>query len=486
MRSVLTRKGSGLKGVAVLAVLLFASARARAQDTQYWTETHGNEARLLGGAIIGSAGDLSTTFYNPGRLALLRGPGLQVASTVYRYSRIRVEDAVGEGRDLSQAVFTPASAFIAGESQLELFGRFRVAYSLLKRQRLDVELRARPQLDVVAPILRLPPGTFLAADVLLHEQLSEDWGGLTLAYPLTETVGIGLTQYVTLRTQSLALRSALQAVSPEGLGGLALFQSEYDYLQVGLVTKLGVGVEWEAVSVGLTVTLPSVRVSGEGNLSGDASVVEQDLDGDGVPITRISTDTQTGLRARYRWPLSVGVGGAVRFRSTELHLAAEGFGPVAPYPVMTPQPSQAQLPPGPGATETVFAGLVPVVNVGVGLEHQLTRTVRGYTSVRTDFSAAPLGLNAATFLTEWDLFHATAGVDVRVGKTLLVAGLSAGFGRSGATRPLELVPGVSNVELGTIPKLSTFTLTFLFGVTIGGDEGSEATEDTEAPDVPGP
>ncbi|MCI0674116.1 MAG: hypothetical protein L0Y64_27020, partial [Myxococcaceae bacterium] len=409
-----------------------------------------------------------------------------VAATVYQFTDIRIVDAVGKGEDLSQVLFTPAPGFIAGEAKLGLLGRFRVAYSVLNRQRFNVGLRTRPQLATAFPPPVLPAGTFVAADVLLQEHLSEEWGGLTLAYPLTEAVGIGLTQYATLRRQSFALRSVLQAVSPAGLGGLALFQSEYDYFQVGLVTKLGVGVDQESWSAGMTVTLPNVVLYGRGGLAGDVSAVEQDLNGDGVPISRISTDTQRGLRARYRWPLSVGVGGAVRFRSTALHLAAEGFGPVAPYPVMTPRPSQAQFPPGPGATESVFAGLVPVVNFGVGLEHQMTRTVRGYTSLRTDFSAAPHALNAAIFLTEWDLFHATAGADVRVGRTLLVAGVSAGFGRTTATRSLDLVPGVSNAELGTFPKLSTFTLTFLFGVTIGGDEESEAKVDAEAPDVPGP
>src|SRR5262249_30168604 len=160
---------------------------------------------LLGGAVIGSAGDLSTTFYNPGRLALLHEPGLQVAATIYQYTRILVKNAVGEGRDASQAVLTPLPGFVAGQARLDPPGRFRVAYSVFARQRLNVELRTRPQLSVGSQFPRVPPGTFVAADVLLREQLTEDWAGLTVAYPVTEAVGIGLTQYGTLRTQALSL-----------------------------------------------------------------------------------------------------------------------------------------------------------------------------------------------------------------------------------------------------------------------------------------
>ena len=39
------------------------------QDTQYWTDQYGTYGELLGGTIIGSASDLSATFYNPGALA---------------------------------------------------------------------------------------------------------------------------------------------------------------------------------------------------------------------------------------------------------------------------------------------------------------------------------------------------------------------------------------------------------------------------------
>jgi hypothetical protein len=45
--------------------LLFAGP-ATAQDSQWWTNQYGNRARLLGGAVIGSARDLSAVYYNPG------------------------------------------------------------------------------------------------------------------------------------------------------------------------------------------------------------------------------------------------------------------------------------------------------------------------------------------------------------------------------------------------------------------------------------
>ena len=41
-----------------------------AQDAQYWTNQYGTRADLLGGVVVGSIADLSSTFYTPGMLAL--------------------------------------------------------------------------------------------------------------------------------------------------------------------------------------------------------------------------------------------------------------------------------------------------------------------------------------------------------------------------------------------------------------------------------
>ena len=60
------------KSLAALTVagLLCSAGEAAAQDSQYWTQQYGPRASLLSGAVIGSVGDISGTFYNPGALGL--------------------------------------------------------------------------------------------------------------------------------------------------------------------------------------------------------------------------------------------------------------------------------------------------------------------------------------------------------------------------------------------------------------------------------
>ena len=81
-------------------VLMAAGALAApvaAQDNHYWTAQFGNRARLLGGAVVGSATDMSAVYYNPGALALVEKPELLLSGTVFQYETLGVENALGPG-----------------------------------------------------------------------------------------------------------------------------------------------------------------------------------------------------------------------------------------------------------------------------------------------------------------------------------------------------------------------------------------------------
>jgi hypothetical protein len=59
---------------AALTLLPLATPAAVAQDNNYWSLQYGPVAELLGGVVVGSAIDLSSTYYNPGGLALADDP----------------------------------------------------------------------------------------------------------------------------------------------------------------------------------------------------------------------------------------------------------------------------------------------------------------------------------------------------------------------------------------------------------------------------
>src|SRR5262249_55251493 len=81
--------------IAPLVCTLLFAAPARAQDANYWSIALGTRAQLLGGVVIGSPGDISSVYYNPGALALTQSAELLLAGSAYAYQRVAVDDGSG-------------------------------------------------------------------------------------------------------------------------------------------------------------------------------------------------------------------------------------------------------------------------------------------------------------------------------------------------------------------------------------------------------
>ena len=82
----------------LFATVFFAAVAAMSQDTNYWTLQYGTRGELLGGCVVGSAVDLSATYYNPGSLALVADPKTILTATVFGMETVKVS-TVPEGSE---------------------------------------------------------------------------------------------------------------------------------------------------------------------------------------------------------------------------------------------------------------------------------------------------------------------------------------------------------------------------------------------------
>src|SRR5262245_26873400 len=85
----------------VALLTCFGASLAAAQDSNYWTNAYGTRSQLLGGVVVGSPGDISSTFYNPGALALTKSTELLLAGNAYQYQQVKVTNGNGPGRNLA-------------------------------------------------------------------------------------------------------------------------------------------------------------------------------------------------------------------------------------------------------------------------------------------------------------------------------------------------------------------------------------------------
>jgi hypothetical protein len=440
-------------------VLALVAGPAGAQDSNYWSIQYGPVAHLLGGQVVAGSRDLSSTFYNPGALALAdRGSFLLSAESVQREWLSATPVSGDELFDTSTSRFGAAPSFVAGRLPRWLGKRTRLAWSLLTRQKLDLRLGRR----LVDPLGSAVESS--TAETLFDQRVDESWGGLTFSKRLGGSTGLGLTWYVAYRGQRTRSELSVQALGSDASALSVLGVDDIDYGHIRTLAKLGWDWRGRGLEVGLTVTTPSLGVlTTHGRASYTRSVSGLDADGDGRPDPPIlQAQAAQDLDADYRTPWAVGGGLAWQHGSTRIYASSEWYAPVARFAVLE-LPARDEL-----SARPVDQQLRGVLDAGVGVEHRLASGVALYGAFHTDFSAAVHDLSRNVALSDWDLYHVSAGASFGIGSNRFTLGASWAFG--GRERPVDspLLPeDAPGVGLDTTLDIRYTKVVFLLGFLFG-------------------
>jgi hypothetical protein len=431
LKSVIAASCLALKSViaASCLALLFAGP-ATAQDSQWWTNQYGNRARLLGGAVIGSARDLSAVYYNPGGLAIVDQPDALLTGFVFELDNIKYSDVLVEGAEFSSTRFDAVAGLIAGQIPLGFLGESKLAYSYLTRHNLEYRFGAGgtvpgdsiPELEGIASA---------SAAVNYDTRLRESWGGLTWAAPILDRMGLGISTFVAIRSQRLRYGTEFSAVGDTSAASL-LRQRSYDYYNWRLLWKIGFATSFDRWNVGATITTPSLRLFGSGDFSYQDIAILPDLES-------VTTGFQDDIPSRYTSSWAIGAGGEYVGDGWKAHVAAEWFDSMditildgQPFPSRTDSTRVID----PDVTN-VMRGLV---NVALGFERKFSDKTTGYLTGFTDFTGSVRGDGSMTTTTPWDLWTVGAGASFTVGRSDFTVGLTYKFGGRDNLRAYGLIP----------------------------------------------
>lgn len=420
-----------------------------AQDSHYWTYTYGTKASLLSNAVIAGGLDLSATYYNPGSLCLIEDEKKLLASASVDWPHITVDNIAGTNWSFGYSELGSAPDVVAGTFKFGSRGENRLGYSLLTRQRVGLNIAGTS--TVPRDVISAWPGKEdFAFDMRLSESLSETWAGLTWSRRFGKNLGLGITQYATFRFQSAEFLTTNEALGGDGALAMMTVGRKYDYSNYGILWKIGLALEYERLSLGFSVTTPSIKIYGSGATGVNIASVGWDYNDDGVIDTLMAANYQQDVSADYRTPLSIGIGAAYRLGNTNLFASAEWFGEIDKYDVMktdgfTAQTTETWIPNGvTGKSESV-------INSGIGLEQTFTETFRGYLSFCTDYSCSPSRGEANVALTNWDLYHIAGGTIFNLANASWTLGLGYAWSPTTYLGEEEVVPPLTgnNIRIGS-------------------------------------
>ena len=435
----MTRSNSHLSAALLSATLLCAAGAAHSQDTNYWSLQYGTRGELLGGVVVGSAVDLSATYYNPGSLALVIDPSAILTATVFGMETIKVIDEDPDQDAVTSRHVGPQPSLFAGSLPMHWFGG-QMAYSVLTRQELNFRLTERE--GAVIGFDETGDTLSLGTEILFDQDVSETWGGLTWSKKATERIGYGATIYGAYRGQSFSARRTVEAIGAGGYGASLLNWHDFDYWTFRFMAKLGIEAEFSNFSLGIAFTSGGLPVLGSGTILVNRVVVG-DTNRDGIDDSRADVSYGEGVDAEYKSPTSIAVGGSYRWTDTTLHATAEYFSVVDAYTVM--ETSFAGSSPGVTTRPAkVVDALDDVLNWGVGLERRFSEKTTAYISFITDHSANRVAGQYDISVSTWDIYHLNGGVAF----TLLGTDLTLGGGFAWGQQPLNITPD----SAGSLPS----------------------------------
>ena len=418
----------------IVATIVASAGPAHAQDAHYWTQRYGTTATLLGGTVVGSVRDLSATYYNPGGLALSAAPASILGAKAFQFNNIIVVNGAADGVDLSSPAFRPAPDLIAGMIS-GADSRHRFAYSLLIRQRFDIQLQGRriDTRDVISNALGVES---FAGEILFAQDLTETWGGVTWSTTLGDHIGIGVTQYLAFRTQNSRFHTLAQALTTAQDVAVTISVDDYDFNHLRTLWKTGIAFDLGSLAAGVTITTPSIGLFGSGSATFTRTVAGQDRDGDGILDESFASNFQDGVAANFGSPLSVAFGTAYRVGATTGHFSAEWFDNVSRHQVLATEPFVAQSS-GELVSNPLIHELSSVFNYGFGLTHEVSEKFSAFGSVVSDYSGRMIESDANLAISSWDIYHLTGGAAFTVGGTELTVGLGYSFGSAPVQQPID-------------------------------------------------
>ncbi len=418
-----------LKYLITLTISTIVIHNLSAQDTHYWNLQYGTRSNLLGGAVIGSVTDMAATYYNPAALALFPTPEILISGKVYQYSALSLNNGAGPGKDLTSSTIEAAPSLFAGSFTFDWLGDHTLSYSILTRQRMNFGIEGRR-----GGTRDFDQGEeLIAGELIANQELSDLWIGLTWAVKLSPNIAIGVTPYLSVRDQKTRKHAYTEILDQLGNVSAAIITQQFEYKNYRLLAKAGLGANFDPLTLGFSITTPSLSLSGSGS-----SLVNLIKSGDGSSEeTSYMANYQQDVTARHHLPLAMGIGAGYRLGKHRLHISAEWYDEVASYNVLDTEDFTAQSS-GETITYRVNNELKSVLNYGLGAEFYVNENLGLFISYVTDFSAAVADSRTNLTVSTWDIYHLSAGASLSIGRSEFTLGINYASGSGKVKGPVNL------------------------------------------------
>ncbi|WP_119079771.1 hypothetical protein [Chitinophaga alhagiae] len=427
--------------------LLACPARLHAQDANYWSAGYGPAGFFMPGAVIAQNRDSGVLFYNPALLVNTQGTTSSLTGTIYQWHSIFMKDGLGTGLPL-RSQGTSIVPMVASHAVPYIKRKlpFTLAYAIVHTPVIDYGVSQQKDVkqNVLGDAYSPGPETFIG-QYKAANRIDQTSFQLAAGMRVSPKLSAGLTMEGVLHRQSFTVdfvsRAMMNPAGPDTVfAPITTVSEDYTatYRQIGFRARLGLAWEISASHhAGLLVTTPVWKILGKGTVLSNVEISNLMLGNSALNL--LASSRQTRLPSRWKDPLSLAAGYTYLHKKGQLYACVEYFARVQPYLVLTPR-SAAFIRPDTSNTSAYLElndARKAVVNIGIGASYEVAPAFMLFASLRTDFSYAYDDTQAITEgynanVTNWNMYHAQLGANLRRKRYYLRTGLLLSYGRNSA------------------------------------------------------
>lgn len=431
----------------ILACCLILSALlTRSQDNHYNWMQFGSRNSIVFNAGVSRFEDQSAVIMNPATLTGAETSSFNFNTNVIAMNNITFEDGFGKGFTVKTSQFNVLPSMASGVFKPRQENKkWTMGYALYHSMadQIDFSDRVQDRRDLI-PEAEGPGLENYLAQYNLFTKLDNFTAVIGLGWKLNEKLSFGISQSFGMRTQNMREVFSAYAITDPALGApVDLVGSNLDYAAnystVFTFTKMGLTYHSGDWDLGLTITSPTLRLTGKGRIISDLSLTNVRLTPSSPRRNYLANGLIEDLKAEYKHPVQVTIAAARSFQALRLYASASWYGALDQYNIMDPGTAEFIQPPSDDNVLAssrflrVWSQNRSVVNASAAADWTLSNNNHILASIRTDYHYGVIlpeedGFNPAKKV--WNNYHITVGNQRQFAKSALIFGIRYSYGRN--------------------------------------------------------
>jgi len=395
---------------------------------------------LLGGAVVGGGAEDVAIFYNPAAIEVVAQKQIAFNASVLNFNFYNYNNALSPGQSLDYLEWAVKPRFLSYQFKVKSNPKFNFQITIFSRNEQLTELWDYAEVIVENPATKEEFNYTASYD--MDRRYTDYWMGGAVSYKFTPKFSIGMTLFGSAKSLRYYQSSVIDldpinnTISKNQ--SWSSIERQYFYA-VSLIPKIGFLYKSNQVGYGINITVPSMRLWGDGY--NKRSLQYSNITHEGQRKDDfLQSEYNNYIVANIKEPLAISAGITFHSRNnrSKLFFSGEYFAPIKTYKILDNTKisawGQDEYQPGSDFLSYKY-GAREVVNFAIGFRHEVNERFSFLSGVKTNFSSYnPIddatweNINEYVIMTP-SLYHISLGAQFRLKGNTIILGTEYSYGR---------------------------------------------------------